>query len=144
MKLEGTHFGDIEVEREEVITVPEGVLGFPNSKRYIILDHSESSPFKWFQSLDEPGLSFIIINPLLFEPDYRVQMDRKEISILEPFESDGLLIMAIVTIQESKEITANLQGPLVINPKNQLAKQIVLADGGYTTRHSILPPAPKS
>lgn len=140
MRLEGTCLGDIEVEGEKIITVPEGILGFQNSKRYVILDHNEDSPFKWLQSVDEPEVTFVIINPLFFKADYCIQIYRNEISVLEPFDSNDILIMVIVTIQkDSKDITANLQGPLIINPKNQLAKQVVLANNEYTTRHSIMP-----
>lgn len=138
MRLEGTRFGDIAIDGEKIITIQEGLLGFPDSRRYVILDHSEDSPFKLFQSVDEPELTFIIIDPMLFKADYRVQVACKKIPMLEPFEPDDLLIMSIVTIQEgSKEITANLQGPLVINTRNRFAKQVVLVDTEYTTRHSI-------
>lgn len=138
MILEGTRFGDIEVDWEKIITIPEGILGFPNSKRYVLLDHSGDSPFKWFQSVDEPELTFIIIDPLFFKPDYRIEISRNEIPTLQPFAPDDLSVMAIVTIKEgAKDITANLQGPLVINTKNRLAKQVVLVNTQHTTRHSI-------
>lgn len=140
MILEGTRLGDIEIRGEKIISVPEGILGFPGSKRYVILDHGKDSPFKWFQSVDEVELSFIIVNPLLFvqEVDYPLHIYEKEITILQPFTPEELLVMVIVTFQKDlKDITLNLQGPLVINTKNQLAKQVVLADRIYPTRYSI-------
>lgn len=138
MRLEGTRFGNIEIDWENAITIPEGILGFPNSKRYIILDHSGDSPFKWLQSVDEPDLTFVIIDPLFFKADYRIEVGRDEIPTLGPFTQEDLLVMAIVTIQEKgKDITANLQGPLVINVKNRLARQIVLIGTEYAIRHSI-------
>ena len=140
MILEGTRLGNIEIEREKIISVPEGILGFPKSKRYVILNHGEDSPFKWFQSVDEPALSFVIVNPLLFVPeaDYTSHIFNREIPLLRPFSTEDLLVMAIVTIQKDLEdITINLQGPLVINVKSQLAQQVVLVDTPYTTRYSI-------
>jgi len=138
LRLEGTCLGDVEIEGENIITVPEGIPGFPHSKRYVMLENDKDSPFKWLQSIDESDLAFIIINPLYFKADYKIRIDHRDISILEPFDLDDMLVMVIVTIQrDPKQITANLKGPLIINPKNRLAKQVVLVDSEYPTRHHI-------
>lgn len=139
MKVETTRFGEINIENDKVISVPEGILGFPSSRRYIILDHYKKEvPFKWFQSLDDPSLAFVIIDPMLFKPDYMIDDQMPEISDIIESDSDELLVLTIVTILKKPwQITANLLSPIIINISTKVAKQVVLLDSGYDTRYSI-------
>ncbi|MBU3914640.1 flagellar assembly protein FliW, partial [bacterium] len=50
-----------------------------------------------------------------------------------------LLVFCIVTMsRDIQEVTVNLQGPLVINPKQKLGHQFVLVETEYTTREKLL------
>ena len=138
MIVKTTRFGDLEIDEKKVIHMPDGILGFPSYKRFYIMDH-KNTPFKWFQSIDNPDLAFVIINPLLIEPHYRIEIPRSEVASLDISDEKDVLVMVIISIPEDPaQMTANLQGPLVINTKKMLAKQLVLMDDRYTTRHYIL------
>ena len=65
LKVKTTRFGDIEVKEDDVVKLPAGLIGFPELKRYVLLDHDKDSPFKWLQSLDDGAIAFVLINPLL-------------------------------------------------------------------------------
>jgi len=126
--VETNHFGTINVARDQIITVPQGLLGFPDCQRFILIEHQKESPFHWFQCLDNPGLAFVIIDPRSIVSDYRIGRLNSYLRELGAESADDLQVFVIVTIprQRPQEMTANLLGPLLINTKNRQAKQVVL------------------
>jgi flagellar assembly factor FliW len=140
MQINTLRFGNIEINKDDIITVPEGILGFHGMKRYVILDMAEDTPFKLFQAVDEPNLGFIIIDPGLFKPDYKINIRKEDLYSLCAEDLNEIITFVIITIPEDAyKITANLRGPLLINLKSRLAKQLVLTDDAYSTRHLIVP-----
>lgn len=140
-KLKTPRFGELEVSPENIIHMPGGVLGFPNCRDYILIPHKENSPFLWYQSLDDPVLAFVVINPLVFRPDYDVPISPALMEGLGAERIEELELLAIVTVpkDQPQDMTANLLGPIVINPVKRLAKQIVLDPERYSTKTPILP-----
>ena len=139
MEIKTTRFGQVEINENLVITLPEGILGFEDFKRYIILDHfDKESPFKWFQSIDDPSLAFVITDPLVFVPEYKAKVSKEEIRNIELSDASKAVIVVIVNIKrDHSEITINLQGPIVINPEEKLAKQVIIRESDYSVRHVI-------
>lgn len=137
-KVETARFGEIEIDETDIITMPEGLLGFGDCRRFVLLEQEEFRPFVWYQSLDDPGLCFILTDPLLFFPDYTVPVRREDIA---PIRLDDLsqarVLVILVVPSDPRETTANLQGPIVVNVKERLARQLVLLDERYTTRHRL-------
>ena len=139
IKVMTTRFGEIEVKHEELLELPAGLIGFPELKRYVLLDHDKESPFKWLQSLDDGAIAFVLINPLLFKPDYTVEVTEAEVSDLEIKQEEDAVISVIITIPTNPQnMTANLKAPLVFNLQNRRGKQLVLNQAAYTTRHNIM------
>jgi flagellar assembly factor FliW len=131
--------GEILVEEENIITLKQGLIGFPTLHKYAILEYDESLPFKWLQSLDNHHLSFVIINPLIFKPDYTVKLSHEEVADLHISNPALVTVYTIVTIPTNPEgMTANLLAPILINTENRLAKQVILVNSEYSTRHRIL------
>jgi flagellar assembly factor FliW len=139
IKVTTTRFGDIDVNESDVIELPAGLIGFPDLKKYILLDHDKESPFKWLQSLDDGAIAFVLINPLLFKPEYTVEVTEAEVADLSIQQEEDAVISVIVTMPSNPQnMTANLKAPLVFNLKNRKGKQIILNQGEYTTRHNIM------
>ena len=139
MEIKTTRFGQVEINENLVITLPEGILGFEDFKRYIILDHfDKESPFKWLQSIDDPSLAFVITDPLMFVPEYKAKVSKEEIRNIKLSDASKSVIVVIVNIKiDHSEITINLQGPIVINPEEKLAKQVIIRESDYSVRHVI-------
>jgi Uncharacterized protein conserved in bacteria len=112
-------------------------LVFENYNDYAILQ-SEYPPFMWMQSTEESSLAFLIVDPFLIAEDYELDIDDKallKIGITQPAE---VCVMAIVTIPaDGSAVTANLQGPLVINRTNGQCMQVILNNNKWTTKHDI-------
>jgi len=124
--------------------MPLGIIGFPECKRYVLLEHRKGSSFFWLQSLDNETLAFVVINPLLFKPDYTFELsseDRKALDIQNgQAELQTLAIVNIIHRDKEEgciEITANLLGPIVVNIPKRLARQLILENYPYSHRQPI-------
>ncbi|MGB7062442.1 MAG: flagellar assembly protein FliW [Candidatus Zixiibacteriota bacterium] len=139
MKFVATKFGEIDFEENEIIVLPKGILGFSQLTRYILLEKEGSGPFKWLQSVEDPNVAFVIADPLNFFPNYKLEINEKELEELNYTNSKDLITYVIVTVpQDASLASADLLGPLVINSKKRLAKQAVMSNTPYTTKHYLL------
>ncbi len=135
-----TRFGTIEVDEEAVVTFSQGLFGFEDYRRFVVLSLDEKSPFRWLQSLEEPSLAFVIIEPRHFMPDYAPTISDSDAEALELDANTPYLVFVVVTIPPGKpeEMTANLMGPIIINAATRQARQVIVEDECYSTKHLIL------
>lgn len=139
MRINTSRFGEIEVENDSIVTMPRGMLGFSEIKRYVLVKHDENSPFIWYQAVDEPALAFVITDPFAFFPDYEVGLTEEDLDELGCRDISDLAVFVVVVIPENAEqMTANLKGPIVINTANRIARQVVLADERYSSNQSLI------
>lgn len=142
MKIETTRFGEVEFSEEVLIQFPEGVLGFPNDQRYLLLEHdAENSPFKWLQSADSPDLAFIVIDPLLLRPDFAVMIDSDTARIIGLEDAAESACMAIINVPEGNPVrmTANLKAPLVVNPNLRRGRQVIIGSQNFSISEPVFP-----
>lgn len=141
MKIETTRFGTLDVNDDVVIRMTKPVLGFEQYRTYVIVETDDFEPFKWLQSVEDADLAFVIVNPSLFFPDYTIEVNPKEIEELEVAGVDDIVTYSIVTIpSEYTRMTANLQGPILINSRTRLAKQLVLVNSRHGIKHRLFSP----
>ncbi|NLW22607.1 MAG: flagellar assembly protein FliW [Tissierellia bacterium] len=139
MKLNTTNFGEIEIDEENIIDFPEGIPGFEGEKQFIIINNEdEENPFQWLQSVNNPDLAFVIINPFFVFPDYDIEIPETALNKLNIKDEKDVAVYSIVVVPEDLEkMTTNLLGPIVINVNKKLGKQVILDDSRYTTKHYI-------
>ena len=129
MEIETSLFGKIQVSGEEIIEFPEGLIGLPDLKRFVLIEDEERKPFQWLQSLDNVQLAFVVIEPKWLVPDIVFDISEDLAASLEIDSPDHYQALAIVTIPEDPQLmTANLKGPLLFNPDVRKAAQIVIDD----------------
>lgn len=139
IKVKTTRFGDIEIDPKDVIQLPAGIIGFPELKQYVLLDHDQDSPFKWLQALEDGAIAFVLINPLLFKPDYLVEVNEAEVADLGIQNEEDAVVSVIITMpSDPQKMTANLKAPVIFNLSNRKGRQIILNNSDYTTRHNIM------
>lgn len=142
LKINTRKFGKIEIDEKKTLFMPEGLPGFPGFERFVLLEDPKTVPFCWYQSLEDSNLALVVMSPFLFMPDYQLNLkaviaDRGWISV----KSEELQIYVVVNIStngKGKKITANLAGPLVVNPINNEAVQFVISDTDYSHQHNII------
>ena len=138
MKIRTKPYGEMEIEDRQRIIFPRGVFGFEELREFALLDASQP-PFYWLQSLQRVEVAFVLIDPLFFRPDYTPDVDPSELLEIEVSKPDDMLLFAIVTIPEdSSRMTANLQGPLVINRRTSVGRQSISSNPQWGVRHAIL------
>ena len=139
-KITTKAYGEITVEDRQIFEFPEGILGFDYIKKFAFIDaDDDKSPFKWLQAIEEPDLAFVIISPVDFLHSYELHIAQAEYEAINAKKSDELLVYAIVTIPDNpSEMTANLQGPIILNPKNNTGRQAISISDKYHVKHKIL------
>jgi len=144
MKYHSTRFGEFEVTDDAILNIPDGLYGFERETQFALLpfDPNIDSPLEWLQSLTKPELAFVVTDPAPFVPDYSVTLmaeDRRAIGLAD---DEAFHIRVIVTVPEDyRRMTGNLLAPLVIHPRLNTGKQLVLTRPDYTTKHPLLPNA---
>jgi flagellar assembly factor FliW len=125
---------------DQVIHFPNGLPGFEDHKRFIISSEPEHQPFHWLNCIEQDA-SFALINPLLFKPEYEPRLKKEELVSLHIEDPKELLLYVIVTLRDPlDETTGNLMGPIFINIRERIGKQILLEEGPYSHRERILSP----
>jgi flagellar assembly factor FliW len=144
MIINTRHFGELNIRSESVISFPSGIPGFPELKRFVLID-IPNREIGFLQAIDDPGIAFAVIDPIFVCPDYQITLSEEDIYCLEKAAEDELQYLSIITIPSKvQEMTANLMAPIVINPKKMLARQVIQTNSKYQIRHRIFPDSPEN
>ena len=129
-------FGEVSVPESRVMNFPRGLVGMPAARRFVFLHLEEGEgPFFWMQSADDPRLAFVVCEPQQFFPDYSVPLTTEDQELLGIGKvQDGMACVILVVPSDPRQITANLRGPIVINPEECCGIQLVLAGEDFPVR----------
>jgi flagellar assembly factor FliW len=138
VKVNTTRFGELQVNKEDVINFSEGLLGFENLKKFFVVDPGDSTLILWMQSIDDAKVAFPIIEPKIFKPDYVAKLMPADMNSVELENISQAKIYSILTIpSDITQMSANLKAPVVINNEKKIAKQIVLQDSKLNVKHEM-------
>ena len=139
MKLRTKHFGEIDYDSQLVISFDEGLPGFPDHKKFVILlESAQEDTFCWLQSVEDGQLAFALINIYNVKPDYNPLVNSEEVESLGSLGDNNLLIYNVVVIPDDiKQMRANLRAPIVINPTTKKGKQVILDNEDYQLKYKI-------
>lgn len=135
MEIETAQFGRIGIADSQIYSFPKGIPGFEEHDQFAIID-IEGTPFSYLQSLVQREISLLITDPFVFYKDYEFELP---VSVIEELElGTEIQIRNIVTLQgEMQQSTLNLLAPLVFNTASNVARQVILHDSSYTSRHLL-------
>jgi flagellar assembly factor FliW len=137
MMIQTSRFGELDVDEERLIVFESGILGFPDAHRYALVQTGEGSAFYWLQSVDRRELAFVVCDPRLFVADYRIPVKMEDLKPIELEDIDRAQVFVIVNKVDDL-LTGNFQGPLVVNVENRKARQLVLSDKRFSTKHPLM------
>lgn len=141
MNVPTTRFGDVEVDEDEIIEMPDGLLGFVAVERVVLLPVDEDGLFFWLQAVDDPALAFLVLTPWPMFPDYSLELPAADQQALALDGAGEALVFCVLTSHENpRHFTANLAGPVVINQQLRRGRQIVL-DGDLPTQADLPQPS---
>lgn len=136
MELKTGRFGQLIVGNDELIRVPQGILGFPEDTEFCLVDPGDDTLILWLQSVKNPNLAFAVLEPKIFKTDYTVRLSGAELRELKLDNVNQSAVFSILTIpNDITQMTANLKAPLVINLREQIARQVVLQENEYSIKH---------
>jgi flagellar assembly factor FliW len=129
-------FGQLTIDDQDVITIPTGVLGFPEYTKFCLVDAADDTLILWLQSLDNPEIAFAVLEPKVFRTEYAVRLSGAELRELKLENVNQSAVFSILTIpSDVTQMTANLKAPIVINLRERIAKQVVLQENEYSIKH---------
>lgn len=132
MKAATRLFGEIEIDESKIITFEDGIIGFPDMKKFTLIfdEEKEGRPsISWLQSMDEPEIAFPVIDPLFVCETYNPSVEEELLKNLGTIKEDNLYVLVTVTVpQNIKELAVNLKAPIVINTDTRKASQIIVED----------------
>lgn len=129
----------LPVKKENVISMPLGLLGFEQVKKYVLLITPEEEPFYWLQMLDNQSQGFVVTNPSTVIPDYAPDIAQADIEFLGIQSSADALVLNIVTVRNG-QATVNLKGPIVINRHTLVGKQCIPTNvAEFALQHPVNP-----
>ena len=139
MRMQTKHFGEIEYEPSLAFEFPDGLPGFAQRKKYVVLiEDEEQDTFCWLQSIEDGDLAFALINIYNVLPDYNPMVEKEDIAVLGDLGVNNLLVFNILVIPEDiREMRANLRAPIILNPNTRKGMQVVLTNEEYDLKYKI-------
>ncbi len=142
MRIENPQLGVVEIGEEAFIRIAGGLIGFEGLERFALFGTEASDPFLWLLSLEEPDLLFAVVDPEPFLREaYDLALAETDRQLLDLHPDDPVEVLALVSPAERQgRVTINLKGPLIINPRNRTAKQLVAYSAKQPLRLPVSPP----
>lgn len=137
MIVQTTRFATLEIDDSRILEFPNGLLGFSSYRRFALLQPDEQSVFLWLQSLEAPDLAFVVTDPGLWVADYAAQIrpeQSAEVGLDDPSDAQVLVIVN----RRDDMLTANLQGPLLVNVRTCRGVQLVMTERRWNVRHELM------
>lgn len=139
MQVINTQFGEVKVDEASVFEFSQGLPGFDELRRFVFIPQGEESPIQLMQCLDDLNIAFVVANPIAFFENYALEVGSEDLSQLELTELDEAINLVILVVSsDPKQTTANLQAPIILNPKNLKGRQVVMLGDKYSTNHKLL------
>jgi flagellar assembly factor FliW len=129
-----SRFGEIEYEPDKTIYFPEGMIGFEGLRHFVVMPNDEDMPLCWIQSAEDPCVAFILADPTLYFPEYRLRPGKPEMDKLGLDKGEDCFVLTVVTVHPDGQITFNLAAPILFAPEKNKAIQVILENAGYPSR----------
>ena len=139
MKIKTAKFGEISIDENLVFNFVEPIIGYDDLKKYVLIEHSDNSAFKWLQSVENVALAFPVTSPAFFDIDYQFEIPTDKAEKIDLNSVESLISLNIVTIpvNNPKKATINLLAPIIINATNMQGMQLILSNSNYPVKHPL-------
>ncbi len=125
-----------------LLTLPNGLLGFPQLTAFRLFEPSDGYPLKFLQAVEQPEISFVCMDPVGLKPDYAVPLsdtEAEELALEAP--ADALILTLVVIPEDPRRMTTNLAGPLVVNTRTRIGMQVALPADRFPLKFPVFPQA---
>jgi len=129
------------VQPANEVSLPAGLIGFPDHRRMELVYVPDQLPFLWMHLKGPDPLNFVVVEPKGVVSDYEPEIFDEDAAALGINGPDDAMVLNIVCLDQAhpEKATVNLVGPVVINRRSGVGRQVVLANHGrYSARHPLL------
>ena len=137
MKVETARFGRLEASPATFLNFNEGLYGFPEAKNFLLIDTGNDSDFRWLQSVEKPGLAFLVTDPTLFYPGFRAQVNTEN-PLVAAMADDYQLLAIVMVDRPTRKVSVNLAAPLAVHAGRREGCQLILSNKELSTRHDLI------
>ncbi len=127
MRIETARFGDVDIEPEDILLFPQGVMAFEDLKHWVLLADDHVETIGWLQCVTRPEIALAVASPRRYAPGYQVQVKRSQVQPLELGQEHQAFVLAVLN-KEAEEYSLNLRAPLIINLDRRIGRQVVTTD----------------
>ncbi len=139
MLLNTRCFGEVKIKKEEIISFTQPILGYDEYKQYILMKNESIFPTFWLQSVENPELAFPVVSPFIIDENYSINLNVYDFEDINLKEFNNAIILTLLVVpQDLSLIRTNLRAPIIYNPIEKLAKQIVLKEEKYPIHFHIM------
>lgn len=137
--LDHTRFGSLEYSKTDVFNFSEGLIGFSHCQNFIFVQTQSKGSFRWLQSIEEPTLAFLVVDPADYVRGYALEIEDEEAVSLKIGPDTATLVLTTASIPPSRpqDMTINLAGPIVINVDARLGRQLIVDSEACPPRHRV-------
>lgn len=122
-------FGDVSFVGNHVFTFHEGLHGFEQLRRFILVSEEATEPFKWLISIDNPAIGFPLINPMHIDANYHIG---------EEISPNAVPMVVVTLTNDYMETAANMKSPIVFDCVAMTARQITLSGSDYSHAFKLM------
>ncbi len=141
MKINTKVFGEIDIEEDKIINFVNGIIGFPDLKRFTLIYNDEkgvNAGIRWLQSIEEPAFAIPVMDPLVAMDNYNPVVDDELLKALGDLRDDNMFVLVAATIpKDITKMSVNLQGPFIINADERKACQVIVDNEDYPVKFYI-------
>ena len=130
-----TRFGTFAVDPTSVIQFPEGLPGFEQNRRFVLISSEDVAPLHVLHALDGDA-SFLAVDPRFVLETYRTTLTIGDRLKLEADDETPLVWLVLVTT-DGEGASVNLRAPVVINPAVMIGCQVMPHNSLYPLRHPL-------
>ena len=134
MKTASTRFGEVSYHPDKTILFPRGLLGFESLREFMVMPGERDDPLICLQSLEDPQVAFLLVDPARYFPEYRVEAGEQELRVLGITGGEALHTLTMITVHADQSATINLVAPVLVASRNRRAVQMVLESTQYSVR----------
>lgn len=130
--------GTLKISEDDVVTFPEGLLGFSDFKKFVFITDPQDDVFMWLQSCDQKDIAFPVIEAGFVADMSQMQLTQYECEKLNIANAQEANFYCMVRVaSEATGMTANLKAPIVINKREHMGYQFVLANQNLQVQYPV-------
>ncbi|HRK21048.1 MAG TPA: flagellar assembly protein FliW [Fimbriimonadaceae bacterium] len=137
--LDQTRFGSLDYTDSDILTFTEGLIGFAHCQRFILVQTQSKGSFRWLQSIEEPKIAFLVVDPASYVRGYALEIEDDEAESLAIGPDTATLVLTTASIPPGRpqEMTINLAGPIVINADARTGRQLIVDNEACPAKHRV-------